>query len=261
MTAQTVIITGASRGLGRAGARFAAQLGANVVLNARTQPDLQRLGGELGKQALMVLGDIAQPDTIQRLIDDTLRHFGRIDAIINNAAIVEPIARIADADPEAWARSWQVNFLAPAQLIKAALPELRKNRGRVINVSSGVVVKPIAAWTPYCASKAAITALTTILAEEEPEITAIALRPGNLNTNMQATIREKGADAMLPEVYANFVKQYENDELYPPELSGRALAALALYAPHEWSGQFIRWIDEPTQEFVQQYFTAAGSSP
>jgi NAD(P)-dependent dehydrogenase (short-subunit alcohol dehydrogenase family) len=258
MTSQTIIITGASRGLGAAAARIAAGMGANVVLNARSADDLYIVAQDIqaaGSEALPIVGDIGQPEVARHLVKEAVDGFGRVDAIVNNAGVVEPLSPIASGDPDAWKTNWSVNVLGPMMLTQAALPYLRKRVGRVVNVSSGAADKVVQGWAAYCAAKAALNHFTNVLAEEEKEITAIVLLPGNIDTVMQTTIREEGTEGMLPEVHARFVRFYEEGELLKPKFPGRALAVLALHAPHEWSGGYVQWNDGPVQALVKRHTT------
>ena len=253
METQTVIITGASRGLGAAAARHAALLGAHLVLNARSAASLNRLSAEIsndGGQTLAVAGDISHPETCQHLVELALKKFGHLDALVNNAGVIEPIAPIGQWDPAAWRKSLTTNVLGAIWMTQAALPHLRKRHGRVINVSSGAAVKVIRGWSAYCTAKAALNHFNRALAAEESAITAIAFRPGVVDTAMQAVIREHGPAGMPEEEYARFVGYYHHGDLLPPELPGRALATLALFAPHEWSGDFLPWDDEKVKALV-----------
>lgn len=255
MSTRTIIITGASRGLGAAAARIAAGMGANVVLNARSADDLASVAQDIrdaGGQAEVVPGDVSQPEVIRALVERALARFGGLDALVNNAGVIEPVARIADADPEAWQRNWAINVHGPFMLTQAALPSLRERGGRVVSVSSGAAVKPKGGWAAYCASKAALNLFTGVLALEEDAITALAFRPGLVDTAMQTLIRERGAAGMLPDEHARFVNHHRAGDLNPPELAGRALAVLALHAPHEWSGSFVRWDDDAVQALVEE---------
>ena len=166
---------------------------------------------------------------------------------------------IADTDPAAWERNLAINLMAPIRLVQVALPHLRRTRGRVINVSSGAAVNPVVAWGAYCVAKAAINHFTRQLAAEEDQITAVALRPGVVDTAMQAKIRQEGADEMPPGDYQRFVRYHQEGELLPPELPGRALAVLALHAPLEWSGEFIPWDADRVQTLVQRHAPAETS--
>jgi NAD(P)-dependent dehydrogenase (short-subunit alcohol dehydrogenase family) len=233
---KTVIVTGASRGLGAATAEIAAELGAYVVLNARSAEALEAIAERIraaGGRASLVAGDISHPEIGAQLVATATRETGRLDAVINNAGVLGPIGLIADTDPAAWERNLAINLTAPVRLVRQALPELRRTGGRIVNVSSGVADRPVRTWGAYCLAKAGLNQFTRQLAAEEDGLTAIAVRPGVVDTAMQAEIREEGAHAIPREAYERFVRYFEQGDLLPPELPGRALAVLALYAPHE----------------------------
>ena len=256
MSQPIVIVTGASRGLGEATARILAQMGARVVLNARSSDDLVAVAGRIrsaGGTAEVVVGDVSAPGICERLIQTALDRFGRIDALINNAAMLEPIAAIGDAERDNWTRHMAVNVIGPVLLTRAALASLRSRNGRVISVSSGAAAHPKATWAAYGASKSALNHITATLALEEPEITALAVAPGIIDTEMQALIRERGKGTMQEADYQRFVGLHERGELRSPDIPGRALAVLALHAPHEWSGEFVTWDEARVTELVQQH--------
>jgi NAD(P)-dependent dehydrogenase (short-subunit alcohol dehydrogenase family) len=254
--APVVIITGASRGLGAALAQAVAELGADVVLTARSRDDLERqaeLIRQKGREALVVAADLNQPQECRSVVQQAQERFGSLHALVNNGGILEPIATIAQADPQDWQRNWQVNVLAPVLLTQAALPALRISGGRVVNVSSGAAEKVTPGWAAYSLAKAALNHLTRFLAQEEPEITAIVVRPGVVDTAMQATIREEGERAMYQDDYQRFVGYHQQGKLLPPRLPGRALACLALFAPHAWSGAYLSWDEERVQTLVEEH--------
>jgi NAD(P)-dependent dehydrogenase (short-subunit alcohol dehydrogenase family) len=233
----------------------------NVVLAARSERDLQAVAQGIksaGGSALVVAGDVSQTADCQRLVAETVQAFGQIDAVVNNAGVLAPIASIADGDPQQWKKSWAVNLLGPFMLTQAALPHLRQSRGRVVNVSAGAAVNVYPAWAAYSSAKAGLNHFTRILAAEEPEITAIAFRPGVIDTAMQAHIRREGADSMPDEIYARFVGLYEQQELLPPEVPACALAVLAFHAPHDWSGGFLPWNHKEVQSLVRQFACSPG---
>ena len=138
-------------------------------------------------------------------------------------------------------------------LTQVALPHLRQQKGRVINVSSGAAIHVIQGWGAYCAAKAALNHFTRVLAEEEPSITTIAFRPGGVDTAMQDTIREEGAQGMPQEVHARFLRHQKEGDLLPPVVPACSLTILALYAPREWSGAFLSWNDERVLSLVRQF--------
>lgn len=254
MTTKTVIVTGASRGLGEAIAYAVAELGANVVLNARSAEAIQQIAQfirDAGGSALAIPGDVSRLEDCQYLAEKTVAEFGRIDALINNAGVLEPIARIADAAPIAWQHNLTINLIGPMMLTQASLSQLRQRQGRVINVSTGAAVSAVPGWGAYCVAKAGLNHFNRVLAAEESQITAIAVRPGVVDTAMQRTIREQGEAGMTADAHARFVRYHQQGELLPPTKPARALALLALYASPEWSGEFLSWDDEKVQKLEE----------
>ncbi|MBT3389291.1 MAG: SDR family NAD(P)-dependent oxidoreductase [Chloroflexi bacterium] len=250
MNSPVIIITGASRGLGAAAAKIAARLGATVVLNARSVDALEKVAAEIrvaGGQVLALPGDVSQPDVCHQLVSESVARFGRLDAVVNNAGVIRPIAPISTANPDEWQRLFEINLVGPLRLIQAALPHLRESRGRVVNVSSGAAVKVVQGWGAYSASKAALNHFTQTLAAEEPLVTSLALRPGAIDTEMQVTIRADGERGMTPEAHGQFSGLYREQKLLRPEVPGRALATLALHAPPELNGEFVSWDDSRVQ--------------
>ena len=251
-----VLITGASRGLGAAAARMAARLGSQVALMARSVGDLAQVASEIqdaGGQALALSGDVRLVGDCRRVVDETVAHFGRIDALINNAGILGPIGPLAQADIEGYEKNWAVNVLGPVMMFREALPHLRQRKGRILNVSSGAAVHAVEGWGAYCLAKGAMNQLTRMIAAEEPDVTAISFRPGVVDTEMQATIRRQGRNGMPDEVYHRFVSYHQQGALLPPRIPGCVLAVLALHAPAEWSGSFLSWDDPEVQSLAERF--------
>ncbi len=249
-----LLLTGASRGLGRGIALAAAELGFDLVLNARSADRLHSVAEaarQHGVEAVVVPGDIGQPETAQRLVEAAQTHFGRLDAVVHNAGVLGPLALVAQADLDAWRTNWSVNFFGAVNLARAALPLLRESQGRLVLISSGAAVHPYPTWGAYCTAKAALNHLAAVLAVEEPQVTTIAFRPGVVDTDMQTFIREQGRGVMPEELYQRFVAYKVKGRLHPPEEVGRTVAHIALDAPHEWSGQFIAFYEEPARSWLQ----------
>jgi NAD(P)-dependent dehydrogenase (short-subunit alcohol dehydrogenase family) len=115
-----VIVTGASRGLGAAVAGWLAKVGAGLTLVARSEGDLNRLAEDLGHAGggpLVCRADISDYDACRKAVENTLERFGRIDSLVNNAGIVQPIAAISDSDPADWRYNLEVNLIGPFNLI------------------------------------------------------------------------------------------------------------------------------------------------
>jgi NAD(P)-dependent dehydrogenase (short-subunit alcohol dehydrogenase family) len=173
-----------------------------------------------------------------------LAHFGRVDALINNAGSVEPLKSVAETSPRQWYHNIGTNLLGPYFLIHRLLPELRRRRGRIITIGSGAANIPIPAASAYCAAKAAIKQLTRVLALEEPKVTSLAVRPGNVDTAMQAYLRRHAPDVMPRDYAAYYWRIWKEGRLQSPAVPARAISWLALHAPAEWSGETID-IDDP----------------
>ncbi|MGB5991377.1 MAG: SDR family NAD(P)-dependent oxidoreductase [Desulfobacterales bacterium] len=241
-----VIVTGASRGLGAAVARWLAKARAAVTLISRSEDRLNDVAGEirsLGGKPLVFTADVSSSDDCRSAVELTLDRFGRIDALVNNAGIIQPISSIAHTEPDNWRHNIEVNLMGPFYMIQAAISSLRIQNGRIVNVSSGAATRVMKNASAYCAAKAALNHFTRVLAEEEPGLTALTIRPGVVDTDMQATIRNEGLNAMSDEQLAYYRQLKANGKLEPPEIPGRSIAWLALHAPTEFSGQFFDYDD------------------
>ena len=241
-----VIVTGASRGLGAAVAHWLGKAAAAVALIARSEENLNETGDKvrrLGGESLVCRADVSQYDACCNVINKTLDRFGRIDAVVNNAAVVQPISAVAQSDPADWRYNLEVNLLGPYNLIRASADALRRQKGRVVNVSSGAANLALESMSAYCTGKAALNHFTRVLAVEEPELTALTVRPGVVDTDMQTYIRQEGPQAM-PSDQVDFYRQLKvRGELEPAEFPARSIAWLGLYAPREFSGKFLDYDD------------------
>lgn len=254
MVKKTVLISGASRGIGAASAKSVARTGGRVVLFARSETDLVEVARQverLGGQALTVVGDVSREQDCRRTVHESVERFGGLDAVVNNAGAIQPIAQIADVDIEHWVLNWRVNFLGPLMLCQLCLPYLRESQGRVVNISSGAAQRAIRGWAAYSTAKAALDHLTLILAAEMKDVVSVGLRPGVVDTQMQVEIVQRGGAGMPQDEHQKFVKQKQDGKLIDPALPGQAVAALALYAPKDWSGQTLDWNDPQVQELVE----------
>ncbi len=246
---KTMIITGASRGIGAAIAREALARGFNLVLNARSKDALNSLVNSLDASAgvAAVAGDVSEKEVCERMVDIAVDRFGGVDVLVNNAGILEPVGPLHAVDADEWMRNLMVNVAGPVLLTQCALDSLRQRRGCVINISSGAAVKAVRGWSAYCTSKAALNHFNRMLAAEYPEIVAIAVSPGMTATDMQATIREKGEGRMPKDEYRRFVDAHRKGELRSPADVARAIVALGLNAPAELGGEFVT-VDDPRVE-------------
>jgi NAD(P)-dependent dehydrogenase (short-subunit alcohol dehydrogenase family) len=180
------VITGASRGLGRAVARELDRRGWHLVLDARDAEALQRSSAPLSPERVrLVPGDVA--DEAHRLaLADTVRTLGRVDLLLNNASDLgpSPLPPLDRLLPEQFAAVLEVNTIAPLALTQLLLPFLQSTRGTVVNVSSDAAVEAYAGWGGYGSSKAALDHLSAVLAQEQPDLSVYAFDPGDMRTTM-----------------------------------------------------------------------------
>ena len=186
---RTALITGASRGFGRALAERLAADGWNLVVDARGAASLDeaRLAIDAAGPGTVVAlaGDVEDPVHVAALVS-AAAGLGRFELLVNNAGTLgptplPPIVALRSGDLE---RTLAVNVVAPLRVIQAALPHLRAARGAVVNVTSDAAVEGYEGWGAYGASKAALEQLSRVLASEEPDVRVYAVDPGDMRTRM-----------------------------------------------------------------------------
>ncbi|MGA5450926.1 SDR family NAD(P)-dependent oxidoreductase [Streptomyces phaeochromogenes] len=185
------IITGASKGLGRALAEALAERGWDLVLDARTAGVLQETATALAKYGTRVEalpGDVTDGAHRAGLVA-AARELGGVDLLVNNASALgaEPLVRLDALALDGLRRALEVNVVAPLGLIQEALPLLRESpAGAVIDVSSDAAAEAYETWGGYGASKAALDHLSAVLGEEEPGLRVWAVDPGDMGTDLYA---------------------------------------------------------------------------
>lgn len=250
MPDKTIIVTGASRGLGEAIVRDMIKRDVNVVMFARDASRLEVLANSLWR-GVAVAGDVTVESDCQRLIEETLSRFGKIDALINNAGIFDSIETIDHADFDAWQQMYAVNVLGTARMCKLALPHLFKVTGRIVNVSSKAAHALKPGFAGYSITKAAVNHLTEMLALEEPQVVSLAVGPGAIDTAMQSFIQS--ATNNRSDLVGRFFAKRPPRELLSPVDPARSIATLALYADHDLKGKFVMWDDERVQKLVKKH--------
>jgi NAD(P)-dependent dehydrogenase (short-subunit alcohol dehydrogenase family) len=189
---RVALVTGASRGIGRAVALELAKAGAHVIALARTTGALEELDDEitaLGGSATLVPLDLKDSEGLDRLQPALIERWGRLDILIGNAGILGPLAPLGHVSPKEWDNVLAVNLTANWRLIRALDPLLRaSDAGRVVFVSSGAARKCLAYWGPYSVSKAGLEALARTYANETATtpVRPIIVNPGPLRTRMRA---------------------------------------------------------------------------
>lgn len=241
LSGKTVLITGASRGIGAATARAFAAEGAAVVAMARSAGAITELAAEItaaGGQAIAQTGDVSAYADMEAAVAAAEAAFGPVDILINNAGILEPIGHLADLDPAAWKQVIDINVTGVFNGMRAVLPGMiARGQGTIITLGSGAAHGPLEGWSHYCASKAAALMLTRAGDAETAAagIVNINLSPGTVATQMQVDIKASGINpvsALDPSVHI------------PAEWPARAMVWLSGPDGARFAGQEVSLRDE-----------------
>jgi len=250
----TIILTGGSRGIGLACLKLLLKppIRANVVSLSRSfPPELQELKKNHDQNLVVIQGDVAIDSDNKKAVDAAIHRFGSLDGLILNSGTIK-FERIDDprsrsdsriGSLESWKEVFDVNFFSLVSILKHAVGHLKHSLlgARVVFVSSGASVGGIASWGSYNASKAAMNSLCRTLASEEPSITSIALRPGVVDTEMQAQLRAEAKEVMNSANYKHFHGLHESSKLVHPDGPAEVMCNLAIRAEAQLSGQFLSW--------------------
>ncbi|NVJ89287.1 MAG: glucose 1-dehydrogenase [Flavobacteriaceae bacterium] len=194
LTGKVAIITGSSKGIGKAIAKGLAEHGANVIISSRNQEACDKVVNEFSSEGLKAKGiacHIGKEDDRVKLVDKTIEAFGRIDILVNNAAINPVYGPIEDVDPEIFDKIIDVNVKAPWSLSNLVLPHFKQTKkGSIINIASVEALTPGFGLGLYSTSKAAILMLTKNQAKEWGRfgVNANAICPGLIKTKFSAAL-------------------------------------------------------------------------
>lgn len=225
---KVVIVTGAGRGIGRALAREFARQGSFVVCCARTEEDIQETVSLIRKeygQGLAVPTDVSDAKQVNRMVEQTVKQFGHIDVLFNNAARIPVISGLWEVDPDQWWDEVTVNLRGPMLCSRAVLPHMMgQNAGVIINMSGGT---SIPGRTSYCCSKVALNRLTELLAKEldaaGSDVTVFGMGPGLVKT--KRTLHEAQSPQGI-KWNPNTKKSFESGQDRPPEDCAKATIKL-----------------------------------
>ena len=226
---RVAMITGGSRGLGKASALALANEGCHVSTMARGAEDLETAGREIearGVEALTIQGDAGKKEDAERFFAETLARFGRVDILVNNIGGSSPGGNI-DGDDETWRRAFEINFFSAVALTRLALPGMRKSGwGRIINISS-IFGREWGGNATYMSSKAAMIALTKQIARSvtDDAITVNSIAPGSIMFEGGSWWKRRRED---PETIDAFVRaEMPYGRMGRPEEIGSVVAFLA----------------------------------
>ena len=198
---RVAIVTGASRGIGRAAAARLIERGAKVAVNVRDTARANALAASLGASALAVPGDVAAPGVIDGIVSATLERFGRIDILVNNAALATG-TRFEQLTAEEWRLAMEVNLTVPFLLTKAVLPTMKAQRdGRIINIVGQAARHPHPDRFPSGVTNAALMAMSKSVADSvaRDNIRVNAVCPQYIESELLTSLiekemRERGVD-------------------------------------------------------------------
>jgi NAD(P)-dependent dehydrogenase (short-subunit alcohol dehydrogenase family) len=232
---KVVFVTGAARGIGRAIALELARRGARVAGGVRKPADAEELAAALAAVSpghMAVPCDVSRYDEVEAAVAAARARFGQLDVLVNNAGVITPVSRLAEADPAEWAANITVNLVGAMYACRVALPDLLASGGAIINVSSGAASRALEGWSAYCAGKAGLAMLTQSLHLEygPAGLRAYGLRPGTVDTEMQSVIRASGI---------NEVSRIPRENLADPAGPARLVAWLCTAAAADMAGQEV----------------------
>jgi len=241
LSGKTAIITGASRGIGEATAYELAARGAQVFLTARSREAIDEVCAKInesGGKAAFLASDMSRNLGVETVVKRCMETFGSVDILVQNAGVIDPIARITESDPALWAKTMETNLNAVYYGLRSTIPIMEKQgAGLIINISSGAAHQPLEGWSHYCAAKAGAAMLTrqAHLETEGSNICVVGLSPGTVATDMQVKIKASGI---------NPVSEMDVSDHIPAAWPARAISWLATGAAADYCGEEIALRDE-----------------
>ncbi|KAK6442524.1 hypothetical protein LTR95_001226 [Oleoguttula sp. CCFEE 5521] len=231
---KTIILTGASRGIGLAIAHHLLAGSHNLVLISRSEAPLRKLEQQYPKQVAVLSADLSDFSIGEQAVRIAEQRFSAVDGLIVNHGVLDPVKRVKDSHVGEWKSAFDVNFFSAIALVQAALPALRKSKGCILLTSSGAATGAYPTWGAYGAAKAALNHFAMTLGVEEQEV---------------REIREKHQNAMDAKDAAKFAELKSSGGLLKPEQPGHVMAKLVLEPPRELSGKFLTWNAEELATF------------
>lgn len=198
---KSAILTGAGRGIGEATALAFAREGARLVIASRTEGELTQVSraiAQMGGEAVAVVANVTDPTDVANLTKAAMDSHGGIDILVNAAGVYGPIGAMWEVDPDEWLQALHINLYGTFLCCRAVLPYMvEKRSGSIINYSGGGATAPLARFSAYGISKAAVVRLTETLAEEvkQYDIRVNAIAPGAVDTRLQDQVLAAGERA------------------------------------------------------------------
>jgi len=254
LTGQVALVTGGGRGLGRAFAIALAKAGARIAVTARTAEPLAQtvaMVERAGGRALAIPGDVSAPDAVAHVVRTAESQLGMVDILVNNAGAVGPLGYDWEVDLEDWWRTFEVNVRGPFLYARAVLPGMvKRQRGRIVNISTGAGFGRLPQMDAYCATKAALTQWTKCLAADIQAhgVTVFAFHPGMVRTSMLDSLTSPDVPNAVQAYFSSLLSQGRD---VPIERSAQMLLFLVSGRADALSGRFIRAQDNE-EELVRR---------
>jgi len=244
LSGKTALVTGASRGIGKAAAYAFAAAGANVVLVARSETEIAQTAADIGAAACAVQADVSDYDQVAAAVATAIAQFGSLDIFVGNAGVIDPIGPLATSKPDAWGKAIDINLKGVHYGMRAALPGmLAQGHGTIITTSSGAAHGPVEGWSAYCSGKAGAFMLTRVADHENRDkgIRIMGLSPGTVATEMQREIKKSGI---------NPVSKLDWSDHVPPEWPAQALVWMCTSEADEYLGTDVMLRDDAVRRKV-----------
>jgi NAD(P)-dependent dehydrogenase (short-subunit alcohol dehydrogenase family) len=248
LAGRVALVTGASRGLGKAVAATLARHGAHLALAARDGDALHRVveelapgRGETNRQVVAVPTDVSRPSEVEQMVECAVQLTGRLDVLVCNAGVYGPLGPLEELDWDAWAHAIEINLFGTVLSCRSAVPYMRRQGyGKIITLSGGGATRPLPRFSAYAASKTAVVRFTETLAEElrGTGIDVNSVAPGALNTRLLDDVLAAGPDRVGEEFFARARRQ-QQDGGTPLEHGAELIAFLASSASDGISGRLL----------------------
>lgn len=260
---RVAVVTGGSRGIGKAVVRRLLEEGASVAFCGRNAQTLKAAAEELSaisRELLPVQADITHKSEIAALVQATLERFSSIDILVNNAGVYGPIGPAWEVDPDEWRESVSTNLVGPFLMCQAVLPAMiRGRRGKIINMSGGGAATPFPRYTAYAVSKAALVRYTETLAIElaEYNIQVNAVAPGFVATTLHQHTLAAGERAGTD--FLRKTKEQLEQGGVDPAIPAALVAFLASDQADRITGKFISSVWDNWADFGRHLDEIAGT--
>lgn len=255
---RAALVTGASRGLGKAIAASLIREGADVMLAARDPDVLDAAGRELAaglpapeQKVVWQAADVAKATDVEAMVQETVDRLGRLDVLVCNAGVYGPLGLIEEIDWDAWVQAIEINLYGTVLPCRYAVPIMRRQGGgKIVILSGGGATAPLPRVSAYAASKAAVVRFAETLAEEvkDDRIDVNAVAPGALNTRLTDQIVEAGPERVGKQLYERAV-QWQGGSATPLDVGADLVTWLASAESDGITGRLIAAVWDDWRNF------------